>query len=91
MEEVCCCPPITCSHFKSNFIHPRSWTPDSLTRSHSHPSGGGGAQVYLVVRPDGHFELGQDSLHLQVPLCCINRRLQDLVRLGGCFCFLSEK
>ena len=46
--------------------------------------------LYLVVRPDGDFELRQDSLHLQVPLCCVDRGLQDLVWFGGRFRFLSE-
>lgn len=47
-------------------------------------------ECYLVVRPDGDFELWQDSLHLQVPLCSINRRLQNVVRFGGRLRFLSE-
>lgn len=53
-------------------------------------TGGAQVSVYLVVRPDGDFELWQDSLHLQVPLCSINRRLQNVVRFGGRLRFLSE-
>lgn len=46
--------------------------------------------AYLVVGPDGDFELRQDSLHLQVPLCRVDRRLQDLVGFGGRLSFLPE-
>lgn len=45
---------------------------------------------YLVVGPDGDLELRQDSLHLQVPLGLVHRRLQDLLGFGGRPGFLSE-
>lgn len=38
--------------------------------------------LHLVVTPDGDFELGQNSLQLQVPLGRVHRRLQDVVRFG---------
>lgn len=56
----------------------------------SDTSGERQASAYLVVGPDGDFELRQDSLHLQVPLCRVDRRLQDLVGFGGRLSFLPE-
>lgn len=56
----------------------------------SDTSGERPASAYLVVGPDGDFKLRQDSLHLQVPLCRVDRRLQDLVGFGGHLSFLAE-
>lgn len=90
----------TCQHLISQklqnrlklILHQIQSEAGSENRITSNLSDKGNAQVsvYLVVCPDGDFELRQDSLHLQVPLCCINSRLQNLVWFGGRFCLLSE-